>query len=85
MKKLLEELKNELLNKKMTLAEMDNKAQEITNCTEGVFDYLEDCLAQNSVSYYIEEDKNIIVEFEVVKNNDNATEIEVKVTNIWED
>lgn len=85
MEEMIKELKEELLNKKMTLVEMDNTAQGITNCTEGIFDYLEDCLAQNSVAYYITEDKNIIVEFEVVKENDDATKIEVKVTDIWED
>ncbi len=85
MEEMIKELKEELLNKEMTLVEMDNTAQGITNCTEGIFDYLEDCLAQNSVAYYITEDKNIIVEFEVVKENDNATKIEVKVTDIWED
>lgn len=85
MEEMIKELKEELLNRKMTLVEMDNTAQGITNCTEGIFDYLEDCLAQNSVAYYITEDKNIIVEFEVVKENDDATKIEVKVTDIWED
>lgn len=85
MEEMIKELKEKLLNKKMTLVEMDNTAQGITNCTEGIFDYLEDCLAQNSVAYYITEDKNIIVEFEVVKENDDATKIEVKVTDIWED
>ena len=85
MEEMIKELKEELLNNKMTLVEMDNTAQGITNCTEGIFDYLEDCLAQNSVAYYITEDKNIIVEFEVVKENDDATKIEVKVTDIWED
>ena len=85
MEEMIKELKEELLNKEMTLVEMDNTAQGITNCTEGIFDYLEDCLAQNSVAYYITEDKNIIVEFEVVKENDDATKIEVKVTDIWED
>ena len=85
MEEMIKELKEELLNKEMTLVEMDNTAQGITNCTEWIFDYLEDCLAQNSVAYYITEDKNIIVEFEVVKENDDATKIEVKVTDIWED
>ena len=85
MEEMIKELKEELLNKEMTLVEMDNTAQGITNCTEGIFDYLEDCLAQNSVAYYITEDKNIIVEFEVVKENDDATKIEVKVTDVWED
>ena len=70
----------------MTLIEMDNEVEEITESTTSLFDSESDCMEQTSCSYYIKEDKNIVVEFEIIdKNEENNTETLVKVTNIWED
>lgn len=85
MEKIVEELKEELLNKKMTLLEMDNKTEEISGSTTSLFDEESDCLEQKSCAYYMAKDKNIIVEFEIVNKKQDNTETIVKVTDIWED
>lgn len=85
MKKLIKELKEELLNKKLTLVEMDNTMESITGSETSVFDTIRECLEQKSCAYYMEENKNIIVEFDIVEDNEEKTEILIKVTDIWED
>ena len=85
MEEMLKELKEELLNKEFTLVEMDNTVERITESTSSLFDYESDCMEQNSCAYYIREDKNIIVDFEIIKKEENNLETIVKVTDIWED
>lgn len=84
MDKIIKELKNNLLNKTMSLLEMDNKVEKIAETETSLFDYTE-CLKYNSCGYYIKKDKNIIVEWEIVKKAEDATETKIKVVNIWED
>lgn len=85
MEEMLKELNEELLNKEMTLVEMDNEVERITESGTSLFDAESDCMEQNSCSYYIREDKNIVVEFEIIKKEENNLETIVKVTDIWED
>ena len=85
MEEMLKELNEELLNKEMTLVEMDNEVERITESTSSLFNCESDCMEQNSCAYYIREDKNIIVEFEIIKKEENNLETIVKVTDIWED
>ena len=85
MEEILKELNEELLNKEMTLLEMDNEAERITGSTTSLFDVENDCMEQTSCAYYMDKDKNIIVAFEIVKKEENNKETIVKVTNIWED
>lgn len=84
MEELINELKEELLNKEMTLCEMDNKAESITGSTSSVFD-AEDEIEQCCAPYWMAKDKNIMVEYEILENNEDKTEIKVKVTDVWED
>ena len=84
MEGIIKELKEELLNKEVTLVDLDNTAERITESSTSLFDYAE-CLEQNSCAYYIKEDKNIIVEWEVIEDAEDKTDIKVKVTDIWED
>ncbi len=87
---LIKELKEELLNKEITLLDLDNDAQRITGSTVSLFDAENDCIEQTSCSYFLYDNKyigqkNIIIEFEIIdKNEDNLSTI-VKVTDIWED
>lgn len=86
MDNIIKELKEELLNKEITLVDMDNEIERITGSTTSLFDTESDCMEQLSCSYYIEEDKNIVVEFEIINNNEeDSSETLVKVTNFWED
>lgn len=85
MEEMIKELKEELLNKEMTLVEMDNEVQRITGSTTSLFDTESDCIKQQSCSYYIDTDKNIIVEFEIVNKKEDDTETIVKTTDVWED
>ena len=84
-KKIIKELKEELLNKKMTLVDMDNKAERITGSTTSLFDDESDCMEQKSCAYYIDTDKNIIVEFEIINKKEDNTETIIKITDVWED
>lgn len=86
MEEMIKELKEELLNKEMTLLEMDNEAERITGSTTSLFDAESDCIEQKGCAYYIDTDKNIIVEFEIInKDVENNLRTLVKVVNIWED
>lgn len=90
MEEMINELKEELLNKEMSLIDMDNEVERITGSTTSLFDAEEDCMEQNSCAYFIYDKefigaKNIVVEFEIVnKNKEDNTETVVKVTDIWE-
>lgn len=84
-KEILEELKEELLNKEMSLLEMDNEAERITGSTTSLFDAENDCMEQTSCAYYIDTDKNIVLDFEIVKKEEDNKDTIVKITNIWED
>lgn len=69
----------------MTLVDMDNEAERITGSTTSLFDSESDCMEQTSCSYYMDTDKDIVVEFEIInKNDEDNTETIVKVTDIWE-
>lgn len=85
MEKIIKELKEALLNKEMTLVDMDNEAERITGSTTSLFDAESDCIEQKSCAYYMDTDKNIIVEFEIIDKKEDNTETLVKVTDIWED
>lgn len=85
MEEMLKELNEELLNKEITLEEMDNEIERITGSTASLFDAESDCIEQLSCSYYIEENKSIVVEFEIINKEENNLDTIVKVTNIWED
>lgn len=85
MKNIIKELTKEILNKKMTLLEMDNTIIKITESETSIYKDLYYCLEQKSCSYYINENKSIIIEFDIIKNNEDELLIEIKVNNIWED
>lgn len=86
MEEMIKDLKEELLNKEMTLLEMDNEAERITGSTTSLFDAESDCIEQKSCAYYIDTDKNIVVEFEIInKNDEDNKETLIKVVDIWED
>lgn len=85
MEEMINELKENLLNKEMTLLEMDNEAERITGSTTSFFDCENDCIEQKSCAYNIKKDKNIVVEFEIISKNEDNTETLVKITDIWED
>lgn len=85
MEKIIKELKEALLNKEMTLVDMDNEAERITGSTTSLFDTESDCMEQKSCAYYMDTDKNIIVEFEIINKKEDNTETIIKVTDIWED
>lgn len=86
MEEMIKELKEELLNKEFKLYEMDNAIKKITDSGTSICDTFitADCLEQKSCAYYIEEDKEIIVEFEILEEDDDPSEIKVKVTDFWE-
>lgn len=85
MENMIKELKEELLNKEVSLLDMDNTIESVTGSTTSIFENLSDCLEQNSCSYYIREDKNIVVEFKIAEGNEDRRYITVTVTDIWED
>lgn len=84
MENMIKELKEELLNKELTLCEMDNIAEKITGSTSSIFDAPDEI--ENGISaYWMAEDKNIMVEYTILEENEDKTEIKVKVTDVWED
>lgn len=84
MEEIIKKLKEELLNKEISLVDMDNAVQSTAETTDSLFDYESDCMEQNSCSYYIAEDKNIVVEWEIVNKEKDNLKTVVKVTDIWE-
>ena len=96
MENLIKELEEELLNKEMTLLELDNEVERITGSEDSIFDYKDEIRADNAASYYVREyGKEIVVEYESTEGktdeevqqmqNDEQFELKVKVTSIWED
>ena len=90
MEEIIKELKEELLNKEMTLLDLDNEAERITGSTTSLFDYEDEIRQDGSCTYWIEEDKAIMIEY-LAKNTDEEIEemtgedklnIEVKITDI---
>lgn len=74
MEEILKELKEELLNKKMSLLDLDNKVEEIVGTTESLYNfYLDDILEQKAVGYiynldkdFYDNDNNFIIEFKII-------------------
>lgn len=92
MEEIIKELKEELLNKEMTLLELDNEAERITGSTTSLFDYAGEIMQDGSCNYWIEDGKEIMIEY-LAKNTDeeitnmsreDKLNIEVKVTDIRE-
>lgn len=90
MEDIIRELKEELLNKEMTLLDLDNEAGRITGSTASLFDYADEIRQDGSCNYWIEEDKEIMIEY-FAKNTDeeigemtskDKLNIEVKITDI---
>lgn len=87
---IVKELKEELLNREMTLLEMDNEAIRIIGDTNSLFESESDCMYLQGCSYYIDyiekKLRMINVDFDIINKDkeDNRNTI-VKVTNIWED
>lgn len=79
----MKELKKEILYKKMSLLEMDNKIQDILKTTTSLFDFENDCINQKSCAYYVN-NQEVIVEFDIIKKSQNNLDTIVKITNIWE-
>lgn len=89
MEEMLKKLKEELLNKKITLLDLDNTVQSIVENTNSLFDAEKDCMEQNSCAYFVREDKflgrkDIIVGWEVIEEKENNLETIVEVDDIWE-
>ena len=91
MEEMIKELKEELLNKEISLIDMDNEVGRITGSTTSLFDAKNDCMEQKSCAYFIYDKefigaKNIVVEFEIInEDKEDSAETLVKVTDIWED
>ena len=84
MDEIIKNLKEELLNKEITLLEMDNAVETISGSTTSLFDTESDCMEQKSCAYYIDKDKDIVVEFEIIEQKEDNLETIVKVIDIWE-
>lgn len=84
MEEIIKSLKEELLNKKMTLLEMDNIVEKISGSSTSLFDAENDCMEQKSCAYYIDKDKDIVVEFEIIEQTEDNLETVVEVTDTWE-
>lgn len=69
MEDIIRELKEELLNKEMTLLDLDNEVGRITGSTASLFDYADEIRQDGSCNYWIEEDKEIMIEY-FAKNTD---------------
>ena len=70
----MKELEKELLNKTMSLLEMDNKCQNIIGTQESIYEYLTDSLEQHSFGYitgYSDElgQEAIIIDFEILDSD----------------
>ena len=90
MNEIIKELKEELLNKEMTLLDLDNAAERITGSTTSLFDYEDEIRQDGSCNYWIAEDKEIMIEY-LAKNTDEEIEnmtnedklnIEITVTDV---
>lgn len=73
LEKIIEELKEELLNKELTLLELDNELERITGSTVSLFDCADEIRQNGSCNYLIEDDKEIMIGY-LAKNTDEQIE-----------
>lgn len=82
--KMVKEIKEELLNKEVTLLGMDNKLINALETSDSIFDGdTESFIEDGNFAYQVQglQDETMI-SFEVVEKNDNSLEVLVKVTNV---
>ena len=79
---MIKELKKELLNKKISLVDLDNYIESETETTTSLFD-VGDCYNNKSCVYYITEDKSIVIGWEIIEEKENKLNTIVKVTDIF--
>lgn len=87
MEQILSELNKELLNKEMTLLEMDNLIIELLKQynieAASLFENEYYCMENLSSSYYTGEDEGVFVDFGIIKENkENNLYTEVKIVGI---
>lgn len=79
----LKEIKKGLLGYTVDLVTLDNFVQDALGTIQSLFDDYNEVIAQESASYYLEEDKNLIIEFETERIIDKTAI--VNIINIWID
>lgn len=71
----------------MSLSDLDNTVQSITGSTTSLFDY-EFNLVKSSCAYYIsyndktDMNEEILVEYEILNDNEDTSEIIVRIDNV---
>ena len=82
--KMVKEIKVELLNKEMTLLDMDNELMNALETNNSIFDGdTESFIEDRNFVYQVQglEDE-IMVDFKVIEKNEDNLETIVKVTNV---
>lgn len=78
------EIIKELEGKEINLLDLDNYMQEKLETTESLFDCEEYVIEGKSASYYLEEDRNLIIEFEILEKEKDNLYTKVKIINVFE-
>ena len=79
----LQLIKKGLLGYTVDLITLDNFVQDALGTIQSLFDDYNDVIEQESASYYLEDDKNLIIEFETERIIDRTAI--VNIINIWID
>lgn len=81
---LIKEIIKELEGNEINLLDLDNYIQAKLETTESLFDSEEYVMEGKSVSYYLEEDRNLIIEFEILEKEKDNLYTKVKIINVFE-
>lgn len=79
----IEKIKSELLEKEVTLLELDNYIQQEIETTQSLFDDEYYVLQDKSASYYLNDDNDLIIGFEIVEKNENSLYTIIKIDEIF--
>lgn len=79
----IEKIKSELLEKEVTLLELDNYVQQEIETTQSLFDNEYYVLQSKSASYYLNNDNDLIIGFEIVEKNENSLYTIIKIDEIF--
>lgn len=80
---IIEKIKNELLKKEVTLLELDNYIQQEIETTQSLFDNEYYVLQNKSISYYLNNNNDLIIDFEIVEENENSLYTIIQIDEIF--
>lgn len=79
----IEKIKNELLGKEIELLDLDNYIQQELGTNQSLFDDEYYVIENESVAYYLDNEHDLIIDFEIIEKNNNNLYTIIKINDIF--